>query len=338
MNPKSLTSAIAFELSAFYVAVDPANSTLELLLFFCLHAAASALLALFALPMLPSKYRQPRPAVLAFLFSFSFFIPIIGLLGVILAVFIAALKPRLARNAPFAAVKQPEFVLTLGDAEPQQRKSGLRSVLLDQSTPTQVRMKSLLTLQNMPARTAGPMLRSLLSDPSDDIRLVAYGMLDTQEKNINTRVQEELRRLEHATAREVRANCLRQLAELHWEMVYTGLVQGDVREHALASALGYAEQALQLSIDDPGLWYLKARLLQACGKLEEASQDFSVAVSCGLAEGRALPYSAELAFERRDFAAVREFMSQIARGPVAPVLAPVVKFWVRRAAAKRQAA
>jgi hypothetical protein len=332
MNPKILAVALSFEFSALYVALDFHNSTAQLLLFFTAHAVASALLAVFALPAMPVQYRRPRAVVLAFLFSFSFFIPFIGLLGAMLAVFIALLKPRLVKSTPFASVKQPEFVLSVGDAEPLLRKSGLRSVLLDETTPAQVRLKSLMTLQNMPARIAAPMLRKLLADPADDIRLVAYGMLDMQEKRINARTQEELQKLQSATATEDRANCLRHLAELHWELVYTGLVQGDVREHALASALGYVEQGLELASHDPGLWYLKARLQQASGKLEQAAQDFSIAVSCGLPEGRALPYIAELAFERRDFAAVRELMTLVARGNVSPLMAPLVEFW--RGAAK----
>lgn len=327
MNPKILATAVAFELSALYTVLDFDNSTAHLLLFFAAHAAASALLALFTIPAMPRQYRQPRTAVLAFLFSFSFFIPLVGLLGVMLAVFIALLKPRLARSLPFASVEQPEFVLSVGDAEPAFRKSGLRSVLLDQSTPAHVRLKSLLTLQNMPARSAGPMLRKLLSDPADDVRLVAYGMLDTHEKHISARTQEELRKLELATEPEARSNCLRQLAELHWELVYTGLVQGDVREHALASARSYVERGLELASRDPGLWYLKARLLQASGKLGEAAQDFGIAVSCGLPEGRALPYMAELAFERRDFTAVREIMARVAHSHVSPLMAPLVDFW-----------
>jgi tetratricopeptide (TPR) repeat protein len=327
MNPKILATALSFELSALYTAIDFGDSTAQLLLFFSAHAAASALLALFALPALPRHYREPRAVVLAFLFSFSFFIPLIGLLGVMLAVFVALLKPRLVKTVPFASVRQPEFLLSVGDAEPQLRKSGLRSVLLDQTTPAQVRLKSLLTLQNMPARTAGPMLRKLLSDPADDIRLVAYGMLDMQEKRINARTQEELQKLERAAEPEARANCLRHLAELHWELVYTGLVQGDVREHALESALHYVEQGLEIAGHDPGLWYLRARLLQASGRLEEARGDFSVAVSCGLPEARALPYVAELAFERRDFAAVRDVMALVARSHVSPLMAPLVSFW-----------
>ena len=327
MNPKILATALGFELTALYTAIDFENSTAQLLLFFAAHAVASALLALFALPAMPPQYREPRATVLAFLFSFSFFIPLIGLLGAMLAVFMALLKPRLAKSTPFSSVKQPEFVLTVGDAEPQLRKSGLRSVLLDQSTPAHVRLKSLLTLQNMPARTAGPMLRKLLSDPADDIRLVAYGMLDMQEKRINARTQEELQKLELATDAEARSNCLRHLAELHWELVYTGLVQGDVREHALAAALRYVEQGLELTSHDPGLWYLKARLLQASGRLEEAAQNFSISVSCGLPEARALPYVAELAYERRDFATVRQVMGLVAHAQVSPLMAPLIGFW-----------
>ena len=323
---KFLFSALGFELGALYTVLDARHGTAEVLSFLFLHAGASALLAFFSLQALPGKYRVPRLPVIAYLFSFSFFIPLFGLLGLLVAVFIAILKPRLVPHKPFAEVSQPEFVLSMRDA-PQFRLAGLRSVLLDQTTPAEVRLKSLFALQSMPARTAGPLLRKLLSDPADDIRLVAYGMLETQEKGINASIKVDLDKLAQVRDRDARLGCLRHIAELNWELVYTGLVQGDVRRHAIATGIGYAELALELTPEDAGLWFLKARLLQAGGDLAAAGEGINIAVSLGLPEARALPYVAEIAFGLRDFATVRESIGLIAGTQASSLMAPMIAFW-----------
>jgi tetratricopeptide (TPR) repeat protein len=333
MKLKYLFGALALEIGALYTTLDAKHGTVEVINFLALHGGASAFLALFSLPALPEHYRRPRRLVLAYLFSFSFFIPIFGLFGLLVAVLVAVLKPRLIPNKPFTRVKPPEFVLSIREAPPQFRMAGLRSILLDQDTPPEVRLKSLIALQSMPARTAGPLLRKLLSDPADDIRLVAYGMLDSQEKSINARIKTDLDKLATVTDMEARLGCLRHIAELNWELVYSGLVQGDVRRHALASGIAYAERAQEISPQDAGLWFLKGRLLQAAGDIEAAGVSFNIAVSLFLPEARVLPYVAEIAFEQRDFGTVRETIGLIAVAQTSSLMAPLIQFWRPRAAA-----
>lgn len=255
-----------------------------------------------------------------------------GLFGILLAIFVTVIAPRISRHMPFTEIKRPEYVLSIREPEPKFRLTGMRQLLLDQDAPPEVRLKSLTALQNMPGRLVGPMLRRLLSDPADDIRLVAYGMLDVQEKRINASIQDELDRLQQTVKEDIRQNAWRHLAELYWELVYTGLVQGDVRKYALTEAMKYLELAHALQPEDPGLWYLKGRLLHAAGRLDEAGDALSLAVACGLQEARVLPYLAEIAFEQRDFPVMRQFLAPLADGQATPMMAPVIRFWLGKRA------
>ncbi len=46
-------------------------------------------------------------------------------------------------------------------------------------------MTALLAMQSMPARTVSPVLQGMLADPLDDIRLLAYGILDNHERSVD---------------------------------------------------------------------------------------------------------------------------------------------------------
>jgi hypothetical protein len=326
---KSIFAAVLLELGASYLLIDVTSGTPQYLAFLSTHATASALLAWGSHFALPPRFRTPRVATLAYLFCFTFFIPLFGLAGIIGAIVITRLLPRGLIWEPYAEVKAPEYVLSIREPEAIMRLSGLKHTLLDTDLPSAVRLKSLIALQNMPARVAGPMLRALLGDPADDIRLLAYSMIDSQEKRINARIDEERSALEAAKDRAQRLGARRQLAELNWELVYTGLVQGDVRDHALAQARTHIEAAVELASHDPGLWFLKGRILHAYRgeHLDAAAQAYSVAVSCGMAEGRVLPYMAEIAFERRDFSMVRELIGATAGNHATPTMAPLARYW-----------
>ena len=205
--------------------------------------------------------------------------------------------------------------------------SSLKSILLDETLPAELRMRSMNALQNMPTRTVAATLRKLLGDPMDELRLIAYGMLDAKEKGISASIQAEREGLKRIDAPGARLNALRHLGELNWELVYSGLVQGDVRAYTLEQALRHVEAALELAERDPGLWFLKARVLQTCHRVAESREGFSMAISCGLPEERALPYLAEIAFEQRDFAALRKYIGIIADTQSTPAMGPIIRFW-----------
>jgi len=319
---------LALESYGTWLLADFREGFPDLLVYFALHGAASAMLAWMLVGLLPRHYQTPRWPVHALLFSFAFFIPLLGVVGMLVTLLIVVLRPKRAQDQPFEQVTPPEYVMSLREPEAQLRISSLKAMLLDPNVPAELRLRSLNALQNMPTRAAAPTLRRLLGDPLDELRLIAYGMLDQKEKGINAEIQFERRRLQEVAAGPERLNVLRRLVELNWELIYSDLVQGDVRAFHLAQVDAYAQQALALAGDDPGLLFLRARGLQAGGELQQARAAFLLAIEHGLLESRALAYLAEIAFEQRDFVLLRSYLERIGGSQASPVMAPLISFWI----------
>lgn len=320
-------AGIAIEIASITFFADLSNSTRQLLYFLGLHFLSSALLAASFTELLPPKYRSPRATASGLIFCFAFFIPLLGALGLLLAVLFAVVLPKISAYRPFGEVAPPEYVLSIREPEAQIRISSLRSMLLDQTVPADLRVRTLNALANMPTRVAAPTLHRLLGDPVDELRLIAYGMLDQKEKNINAQIGMERAALESITDGAARLAALRHLAELHWELVYSDLVRGDVRAYTLEQALDYIDKALAIDSDGPGLWFLRGRALHAMGRMEEAREAYSLAVANGLLESRVLPYLAEIAFAQRDFTGLRQYIALVAQTQVTPAMAPIIRFW-----------
>ena len=322
--------AMAASISSIYLLINIGESTGDLVVFFAVQGMAAALLAIATRAVMPPEWRRPRGPVLALLFCFAFFIPLFGAAGMLTAVLLTLLMPRQWRYKDFSEVERLEFVPPSREQGSPLRISSLRAALLDPNVSSEVRLRSLVAMQTLPMRTVGPLLRKLLRDPSDDLRLLAYGMLDGEEKKINALIGSEEKNLQKNPERSLRLNSLRHLAELHWELVYAGLVQGDVRDHAIAAALDHLREALHMNASESGMWFLRARLLQAKGDLAGADKAINIAVSCGMEESRALPYLAEIAFSRRLYPLVRDYLGLITPGQITPVMAQVVRFWQAR--------
>lgn len=331
LNLKLGLSALGLELSAWSTLILlQERSDGALLSYLLLHALASVALSLTLLPLLPKRLANPRWAALLLMVACSYAVPVAGFLGVVAAFVVLRLYRQGHTQEDFESLQMPEF-------DQHQRRQGsfrhvgLRSFLGNTQAPLQARMRAMAALQYVSGRTASPLLRSVLSDPSEDLRLLAYGMLDNLEKRINRAIDAELDALGAAQAEDATGaralESARRLSDLYWELIYQELVQGDLGEHAIKESLRYCEQVLQTQGDNAPLILRKGRLLHAQGHADAAQAAYAQARALGLPATRVLPYQAELCFERGDFAQARALMQELGQWGALPRLRPVIDYW-----------
>ncbi|HBH39641.1 MAG TPA: hypothetical protein DDX06_14795 [Curvibacter sp.] len=296
----------------------------------CVHSALSLGAALGSLALMPLHLRRPRGLVLLLLFNFAFIAPVIGALAILLITRISMKHARqAARQARPAAVALPEYDVQ-GPETIRSSQGAIRS-RLDAQVPDDIRMQALLTLQAVPGRVANPILEGLLGDETDDVRLLAFGMLDSEEKRISQNIHRERAQLETELSAEQRYDCLRHLAELHWELVYACLAQGELRRHILRQAREYLESARSVGLPpSPGLLLLRGRILLAQDALDEAQASFEHALALGLPPVSALPYLAEIAFLRQRHDEVRALLQQLSTYNTTAQTTAVVNLWTGR--------
>jgi hypothetical protein len=334
LNFKFGLTALLLEIGAWSgSALLQGRSDLALAAYLAAHAGASVLLALALLPLTASERARPRWAVLTLAAAFSFAVPVAGFVGVVLAVLVLYVYRAPARPEDFGSLQLPEFDLHQR-MQGSFRQAGLRSFLGNPQAPAQARMSAMVALQFVSGRVASPLLRTVLADPSEDLRLLAYGMLDTLEKRVNRAIDTELQALQAAQASEGEdtpgpqtLEAAQRLSDLYWELVYQQLVQGDLRAHAIGESLRYCELVLRHRPQQPQLTLRRGRLLHEQGDLEGATRAYAEARALGLPATRILPYQAEAAFERRDFEQARQLVRELGQWDALPRLRPVIDYW-----------
>jgi hypothetical protein len=329
VEPVSAGVAVIFEpvsLLAHWMA--SANNNQALMYVLLVQGLISTLMAFICWHFLPLKFREPRWPVLGLLFSFSFFIPIVGILGLYFTVLMGLYWQRVQSVQPFVSMHLPEFGLVTREPEVNFASGGIKACLDNSAMPPRRRLQALLTMQSVSARTSNTLLQNLLDDSGEDVRLVAYGFLDGREKKINQRIQDELIRLNTEQNKSIQLVSLRHLAELEWELVYTNLAQGDLRIRALEQAMSYLERALSLDDAQAGLWFLIGRIQLEMRQYAAAEISFDHALRLGLAKMRIYPYYAELAFAQRKFNTVRQLLTVSARGQLPERMKPLIDYWI----------
>lgn len=294
------------------------------------HVLVSLVAALATYLLLPRRFQRPRIKVTLLMFSFAFAAPVIGAISLLLITRVN-LRQKLddARYAVPVSLDLPLYDVQSKD-DHRGGQGAIRS-RLGTDVPSGVRMQSLLTLQAVPNNVSNPILEELLGDSTEDVRLVAFGMLDAEEKKIAKEIRYESERQKRQLTVEQRFNSLRRLAELNWELVYACLIQGELRQHILRQAGHYIDEALALRVPPgSGLVFLQGRVLLEMGDANAAEKAIVRAIDLGQPITSALPYLAEIAFHRRDFSQVREFMQQLTTLNLASRTRAVEDFWCRR--------
>lgn len=305
---------------------------LNLLVLLLLHVIYCVMAGLVSTWLMPAQYRSSPRRTFAHHTVLAFFIPLLGAPALILLAIYANAINRRPLERPYSAVRLPVF--TAAPAEPALSfgAGSIRSRLINPALPKDTRLKALLTVQAMPGNLSSRLLHEVLSDPSDDLRLTAYGMLDKGEKRINLLIQQALDQLDGQPSLEQRGLLHKKLAAHYWELVYQDYAhQGELRAFALLSAWRHVQEALALRADDGELWVLAGRIALNRHDTQLADAAFAQAEKLGAPSGQVHSYLAELAFQRRDFKTVRELVGRFGKQEASYSTQPVQAFWARGA-------
>ena len=333
---------------------------------FAVGHGAAGVLAMGLRPLLPPAYRKDQARTDALLLAaLVLLMPVFGLLGLLTVVLPALHRPVHRRTHTWRRVPigdlpvRPQADLDV-DPEPGPEASpetspepgpetrpeaadrslvtGGRSLvdILHASESVTERVAAVLAVRHLPSRAAVPILRLALRDPADDVRLLAYAMLDRRDAVLQSRIQE----LETSLARDRlapgdEAAVHRTLARLHWELSYCGLATGAVEQRALDCAGAHARAALaadgsaDAAAPDRGTLLLLGRILLRQGALREAEQALLEAHELGIADSSVRPFLAEIAFLERRFAHVRAHLEAGDQRP--GIASDLGRFWLREA-------
>lgn len=290
-----------------------------------LHAVLSLAFACIMSLCLPARYREPRRFTLGLLFLLGFFIPLAGAVGLWLVLVAIQKWPSITEEERFRALAPPEFAAQGDHVAVRFGAGGVRARLSDRHASAESRLEALLAIKAMPQRVSSNILRDLLDDPEEDLRLLAYGMLDSEEKNINQQINQALDEYRETT--DEQNIVARKLAFLYWELIYHNLAQGDVRLYALQEATRYADETLTKEPEDAGIWVLLGKIRSASGEWDAAHAALLEAQKLGYPFARLIPYLAEHAFRKRQFGQVKNLLQSMETLTVGDLMQPVTRFW-----------
>lgn len=274
------------------------------------HLCITVLTTLIVVYCLPKSLRTQPWANAVPVVLICFFLPVLGALFCLTGLIWALRYPAPERVAPYAVYPVPALDNVPAQAPHMQYSRGGLKAVLRHADCADKRQAAVMSTRFMGDREAIPILRMVLHDLEDDVRLLAYAMLDQKEGRINASIHHLNHLLACLTSPAASASLHQRLAENYWELSYLGITEGDLKRYVLEQAYTHIAQAMA-SNTDLSRQVLAGKICLAQGKIEEAEQYFrSACLNPGAAQ-QVLPYLAEVAFVQEDYANVQHYLQQL---------------------------
>lgn len=324
--------AIALDAGVVTLALMEARTLSTGLALVALHAAASLLFARCFVALLSEPYRSPRNRATAFVFGSVLFVPVLMMLG-----FLCILLPALCRQrdlpAPAVwlhpvAVCLPTQAVGPQAAHPFVWAGSLAGTLQNAPDPNK-RIAALIATISIKEQDAIPLWRWALKDPEDEVRLLAYSLLNRKERAIEARIRQAQDQLDAAAAcdgkRAFELN--KALAHDLWALSQLASSRSSTQRALCARARERSERALVLEPADGGTRLLLARILMVQRELAQAQTELQRARAEGVDARQIEPLLAEMAFIDRHYHAVGHHLSRTRPGRSLPRMGGSAKPW-----------
>lgn len=319
-----LLAALALEAKAGWEFLRAPAEAERLAPLLFLHILACVMAAFFAAgnPATPDAGRA------WFAFAFSLALPVLGMPAALLAVL-----PGLSRGKPrgpagFALISPEDPETSAERYHERYGPGGFRARLLSRRIPSASRLMPLMALGNRATPFGNRMMKEMLKDPADELRLMAYGTLERREMEFQKALAAAGAGLRAAPDDRRRLPWLRRLAFLQWELVYQELAEGDLSRFYLEQAAGSGRRALEIEPMDGPLLMIYGKIQARLGAWEEAFEALDGAERLGTPVQSVVPHLAELAFLRRDFAETRRLLARNPELRQSKTLEPLMRFWL----------
>jgi tetratricopeptide (TPR) repeat protein len=256
-------------------------------------------------------------------------LPLIGIVGPLIAILGNTWFPRRGdlpdsivpvphRELPERGAKAP-CIPRLGAASAYGRLRHART-LMD-------RMDALIALRDIDDKSTIPVLKLALRDNADEVRLLAFTLLQERERGYYAEIHARKGKLADAGPEDAITH-LTAIAQAYWELAYQDLVQGELLDFSLDEAGTHLARALKARPKDSGNTLLLGRIRLRQGSYPEAARLLDEARALGMPDAVVRPHQAEVAFLARDFGKTRAYLADLPpQARQLAVIGDLAEFW-----------
>jgi tetratricopeptide (TPR) repeat protein len=198
---------------------------------------------------------------------------------------------------------------------------------LSTNLPYSLKLKTISILKNLKLAGTGRILKEVLSDDNDEVRLLAFSILSNEENKLTKNIYFLQEKLKEVKENEEKAEILQNIGILYWEMIFLDIVDEELKDFYLQEAKRYFTEYLKIKESFDSLFYL-GRIALREEEFDAAEKYFSKALNIKK-DNKILPYTAEIYFYRKNYKKVLQILQNLDIYSIHPNFYPNYKVWAK---------
>ena len=299
----------------------------SLFLFYGVNALISGVVAFFAMEFMEERYSDDKRYIFLFFWTLSFALPIVGYFMVAWIVYyLLNLKYENDLQGE-KTLNMEEFLSDFPDIKRSFGESGVEILLSTEGASEALKLKALTSLSENARREDIEMIKKMLGDRNDEVRLYSFSIINKMERNLNNKIHEKLKEFNSQKDKQKKVSSAVELAHLYWDLVYYQLSDEDLQGFIIKEVEKYSRFVLYHDIKNPQINLLLGKLYLSQKKYNNALLHITVALKSGVNRDFIIPYLAEIFYEKREFESVKKLLKEAKDIEYNRRLYPIVRQW-----------
>jgi len=299
-----------------------------MMIYLYIHIALSAIIAIISSLILKDRFKYNFILLLISIFIINFCLPIVGYIATLLLSPIITYTYKKKYLHQIKHFNKDEF---LSNPYPKVKRvfgeGAVVSLVTDPNNHSPNKMKSLVFMSQHPNIQTHKLIRELLSDKDNEIRLYSFSILNSKEQQLNDQINNLLKQIKLSKNKEEKSNLKEEVAQNYWEFINQGLTEPKNIPIIVERIKHFAQKALKNSKNKAPILLILAKSYFAIKDYSKALDFFNEALKAGIPKIKVLPYLAEIAYEKRDFIEVKRLMQELKIKETHSSIIPIKNIW-----------
>ena len=291
-----------------------------------LHIFISITIALLSTVILKKRYKNNFFYIFFAILVFNLALPIISY---ILSLFISILLVNIKEKKYLHLVQKFNKKEFLNSRFPIVKRifgegTAIR-ISEDNKSNSKQKMKSLVFMSTHPDKKNFPIIKKLLCDNDDEVRLFSFSLINNAENELNEKIIQIQKEFNYTKDTKIAAS----LAQLYWDYIYYGF--SNLENESLN--IKKIKKFINIALEDVDK---KAEMLTLLGKVyfyekdyENALKTFQQALNFGVKKSNLTLYLAEIAYEKKAYVQVKSLLNEMNLLETSLFTAPIYQQWTK---------
>ncbi|MGC9006725.1 MAG: tetratricopeptide repeat protein [Sulfurihydrogenibium sp.] len=278
-------------------------------LYLVFHGLVIYILSTLLFLSLPKRYEKKENFY--FLLLFGFFTFVAGFIFLLIStIYLLGRRKNIEYKTMGAFPIEEIYNEDIGFSGRNFGEKDLVDIIKSENAPKVLKEKAFLALIDLKSPFVFNLIKENLSNPVDEIRLLAFSIISKFEKDLTKKIHKLEKRLKKKISQGKKAEIYKDLAQIYWDFVLYNLVDEEFKEFMLKTAEDYAFKSLQIK-ENPYVYFLLGRMYLRKKKIDESLNYLLKAYNDKALRQKVIPYLAECYFYKKDFSQVKNLMKEI---------------------------